>query len=188
MSDAMLPSHNGDLSANSSGHINNEKGRAADNQTTAPGDLVVKNLQLVGRDGVLPSPATGLAPGGPGRTFFSSNLPSAAARSAAYCLAAAASVRVWAGTVRDSSRPHYLEPGANGPAPAASGLDAIACLGEFVGTTLFLFFSLGGTSVALQAANSVTGNVKDGASTFNTSNLGGVTLAPSSGAHCGVPK
>lgn len=49
--------------------------------------------------------------------------------------------------------------------------DAIACLGEFVGTTLFLFFSLGGTSVALQAANSVTGNVKDGASTFNTSNL-----------------
>lgn len=45
MSDAMLPSHNGDLSANSSGHINNEKGRAADNQTTAPGDLVVKNRE-----------------------------------------------------------------------------------------------------------------------------------------------
>lgn len=49
--------------------------------------------------------------------------------------------------------------------------DAVACLGEFVGTTLFLFFSLGGTNVALQAQNSVTGLVKDGASTFNTSNL-----------------
>lgn len=49
--------------------------------------------------------------------------------------------------------------------------DGIACLGEFVGTTLFIFFSLGGTSVALQPGNSVTGNVKDGASTFNTSNL-----------------
>ncbi|RSH84160.1 uncharacterized protein EHS24_005665 [Apiotrichum porosum] len=47
----------------------------------------------------------------------------------------------------------------------------IAMLGEFVGTTLFLLFSLGGTSVALQASNSVTGDVKDGSSTANTSNL-----------------
>lgn len=31
-------------------------------------------------------------------------------------------MRVWAGTVHDSSRPPYLETVANGPAPAASGL------------------------------------------------------------------
>lgn len=42
MSDAMLPTHNGDVSANSSGHIN-EKGREAPQQTAAPGDLVVRN-------------------------------------------------------------------------------------------------------------------------------------------------
>ena len=43
MSDAMLPTHNGDLSANSSGPIN-EKGREGP-QTAAPGDLVVKNRE-----------------------------------------------------------------------------------------------------------------------------------------------
>ncbi|TXT11248.1 hypothetical protein VHUM_01999 [Vanrija humicola] len=36
---------------------------------------------------------------------------------------------------------------------------------------MFLLFSLGGTSVALQAANSVTGLVKDGSSVTNSDNL-----------------
>ncbi|GMK58818.1 hypothetical protein CspeluHIS016_0602600 [Cutaneotrichosporon spelunceum] len=48
----------------------------------------------------------------------------------------------------------------------------IAILGEFVGTFFFLLFSLGGTSVALQAANSVTGNINPaGASVANSDNL-----------------
>lgn len=45
MSDPMLPSHNGDLSANSSGHINEKNRETGQPKTNAPGDLVVKNRE-----------------------------------------------------------------------------------------------------------------------------------------------
>ncbi|POY72677.1 hypothetical protein BMF94_4506 [Rhodotorula taiwanensis] len=52
----------------------------------------------------------------------------------------------------------------------------VAALGEFVGTTLFLFFALAGTHVANLPANSITGQITGGlngssAATANTSSL-----------------
>jgi aquaporin related protein len=64
------------------------------------------------------------------------------------------------------------QPSVIAPGNLAGRNHLIAMLGEFVGTTMFLLFSLGGTSVALQAANSVTGNLNDaGAAQANSDNL-----------------
>lgn len=63
-----------------------------------------------------------------------------------------------------------------GPATLALKNHFIAMVGEFVGTTLFMIFALGGTNVANIPTTSVTGSTTAGqdgstASTANTSNL-----------------
>lgn len=57
----------------------------------------------------------------------------------------------------------YLRPPAVGTSAYARKNHALACLGEFVGTFLFLFFAFGAAQAANQAATSVTGVTTPGA-------------------------
>ncbi|GAA6001370.1 MIP/aquaporin family protein [Rhodotorula paludigena] len=56
----------------------------------------------------------------------------------------------------------YLRPPAHGSQACMRKNHAIACVGELVGTVLFLFFAFGGTQVANLAATSVTGVTQPG--------------------------
>ncbi|GAA5821933.1 hypothetical protein JCM11251_004784 [Rhodosporidiobolus azoricus] len=70
----------------------------------------------------------------------------------------------------------HLRKPSQGPAALAAKNHFVAVVGEFVGTTLFMIFALGGTNVANIPSNSVTGDVMGGqdgtlAAAPNTSNL-----------------
>ncbi|GAA5934648.1 uncharacterized protein JCM15063_003031 [Sporobolomyces koalae] len=71
---------------------------------------------------------------------------------------------------------YHLKPAATGPKGLAIKNHLIAMIGEFVGTSLFMLFALGGTNVANIPSTSVTGDTTAGqgdsiASAANTSNL-----------------
>ncbi|GAA5937386.1 hypothetical protein JCM10213_007219 [Rhodosporidiobolus nylandii] len=81
-----------------------------------------------------------------------------------------------AGKRRHGPLSWHLRKPTQGPASLAIKNHFVAMVGEYVGTTLFLLFALGGTNVANIPTTSVTGAIQDGqdgsqASVANTSNL-----------------